>query len=83
MAELEIGQLLLDAVMEEKDLDVLCMVYGLAGWQRDHSQLGVLDKRIELYTCLNIKFHCALEMFLLGPDASIHRAFQEHYCLPK
>ena len=49
MAKLEIWQLLLDAVMEAKGPDVLCLVYGLAGWERDYSQLVVVPKRMQSY----------------------------------
>lgn len=37
VAELEIWQFLLDSVMAEENLDVLCMVHGLAGRMRDYS----------------------------------------------
>ena len=40
--------------MEEKNLNGLCVVYGLAGWQRDHSQLGVVAKGLSAIMCIQI-----------------------------
>ena len=39
MAELEVRQLLLDAVVAEKDPHVLCVADGLVGWEGNHSEL--------------------------------------------